>query len=152
MNALDKQLKPLLKILDENYAKVPALPKGATDFIVGVAPWLALLGGILALFAAYGLYTLISSPYVAMSASFGGVNSITWIISALVLVAVGILYFVAFPALKARKVKGWNLMLYGEILYVLSAVAKLNVVDVVTGLIGALIGYYFLYQVKSYYK
>ena len=68
------------------------------------------------------------------------------------MVVVGILYFVAFPSLRARKVRGWNLMFYGVILYIVSSIVKLSIGDVVMSLIGALIGYYFLYQVKSYYK
>ena len=74
MKALDKTLKPLLKFLDGYYAKLPALPKNVDEGLVSLAPWLALIGGLLSLFAAYGLYSLMTSPYVAMFANVGGVE------------------------------------------------------------------------------
>ncbi len=152
MNALDTQLKPLLKFLDEYYAKIPALPKGATEFIVKVAPWLALIGAILSVLSVISLYGLMT--YVGPFAAYAGVSgfSITIVLSMIVLLVWAVLYLLAFPSLKARKIKGWNLMLYGMLLYILSAIVRLNVMDIVSSLIGALIGYYFLYQVKSYYN
>jgi hypothetical protein len=68
------------------------------------------------------------------------------------LLAQGALELFAFPSLKARKVRGWNLMLYGLFLSLVGSVFTLSVSSIVGGVLGFLIGYYFLYQVKSYYK
>ena len=152
MNALDTQLKPLLKVLDGYYAKLPALPKGATDFIVKLSPWLAVFGAIFSVLSVLSLYSLMT--YVGPFAAYAGVGgfSITILLSMVVLLVWALLYLLAFPSLRARKIKGWNLMLYGIFLYILSAIVRLNVVDIISVLIGSLIGYYFLYQIKSYYK
>lgn len=157
-----EKFKPLLKTLDENYAKLPALPKGATDFLVGIAPWAALIVGVLGLIlGVLGLLAAVSASAVvatlpvavgAYGAGYGAKYMFMAVVGAVVLIVMCVLYLLAYPSLKARKVKGWNLMFYVLLLSVLSSVVSLNVFGIVESLIGALIGYYFLYQVKSYYK
>lgn len=156
-----KQLNPLLKVLDENYAKAPALPKKWTDLIVNFAPWLALLGGILGLlFGVMGLLASLSllglvaavAPLGVYGATYGPQYIFAAVVGALILLATGVLSFLAYPSLKARKEKGWNLMFYILVLGVISSIATLNVFSVVMALISAAIEYYFLYQVKAYYK
>ena len=148
MNSLNQ----LGKTLDEYYAKLPALPKGVNDFIVSVAPWLALIFGVLAILSGVAAFGILSafSP-VAVVAGAGGF-AITAILASVVLLAQGVIELLAFQPLKANKQKGWNLMFLSVILSVLSSVVTLHVGSVVSGLLGGLIGYYFLYQVKSYYK
>jgi hypothetical protein len=147
-----KQLQPLFKTLDETYAKVPALPKKWTDLIVNYAPWLALIGGVILIFGAVSLIGLGSflSPFAMMGGS--GFFVITWILAAVLLLVAGVLEFLAFAPLKARKVKGWNFMFYALLLNALGSVVRLSISEVVMAVITFLIGYYFLYQVKSYYK
>jgi hypothetical protein len=149
---MNEQLKPLLKTLDENFAKLPVLPKNVNEFIVSVAPWLALVFGVLAILAGVAAFGVLSafSP-VAAVAGVGG-YALTAILSSIVLLVQGVIELLAFPALKVRKVKGWNLMFYSLILSVVSSIVTLSVFGIVSSLVGALIGYYFLYQVKSYYK
>lgn len=147
-----KSLDQLTKSLDQYYAKVPALPTNIKELIVTLAPWLALAGAFFAVLGAWSLYSVMTSPFVAMVARFGGVNNITWILSAVILVVTAVIYVMAFSPLRAKKVKGWNLMFYAIIVYVVSDIVTLSVGSIVMGVIGALIGYYFLYQVKSYYK
>jgi hypothetical protein len=149
---MNKQLQPLLKTLDETYAKAPKLPKKWTDLIVTYAPWLALIGGVLLVLGAVSLFGLGSflSPF-AMMAGVGGF-AVMWIVAAVLLLVGGVIEFLAFAPLKARKEKGWNLMFYALILDALSSVVRLNVSEIITAVLAFLIGYYFLYQVKSYYK
>ena len=149
---MDAQLKNLTKLLDTYYVKLPALPKGANDFLVSVVPWLALVFGVLAILsgvAAFGFLSVLS-PFAAVSGA--GQYAITGLVAAAILVAQGVLELLAFPSLKAKKVRGWSLMLLSLVLSVVSSVFYLSVFGVVQALIGLLIGYYFLYQVKSYYK
>ena len=147
-----KQLQPLLKVLDENFAKAPALPKKWKDLIVTYAPWLALIGGVILIFGAVSLVGLGSflSPFAMLAGS--GFFVITWILAAVLLLAGGVLEFLAFAPLKARSVKGWNFMFYALLLNALGSIVRLSVSEVVMAVISFLIGYYFLYQVKSYYK
>jgi hypothetical protein len=155
------QLKPLLKVLDENYAKVPALPKKWTDLIVNYAPWLVLLGGVLGLvfgvmaviasLSLFGLMTAVA-PLGAYGVVYGPQYMLTVVVGALVLLVTGVLSLMAFSSLKARKEKGWNLMVYVLLLGIVSSVATLNVFSIVMSLVVAAIEYYVLYQVKAYYK
>ena len=156
-----KQLKPLLKVLDETYAKAPALPKKWTDLIVNFAPWLALLGGVLGLiFGAMGLLASLSlfglvaaaAPLGVYGATYGPQYIFAVVVGAVILLVTGVLSLMAYPSLKARKEKGWNLMFYVLVLGVVSSIVSLNVFSIVMSLVVALIEYYILYQVKSYYK
>lgn len=145
-------LHQLAKALDPYYAKVPALPKGVNDFIVSIAPWLALIFGVLAILsgvAAFGFLSAFSG--LAMAAGVGG-YALTAILASVVLLAQGVIDLLAFSPLKARKQRGWDLMFLGVVLSVVSSVVSLHVGSVIGGLIGGAISYYFLYQVKSYYK
>lgn len=149
---MDAQTKQWTKMLDESYAKLPVLPKGANDFIVSIAPWLALIFGALSLLsgvAGFGLLTVLS-PFATVAGAGG--YAVAGLVASVILLAQGVLMLLAFSPLKARKVRGWNLWFWVLVLSVLSSVVSLRVFGVVEAVIGALIGYYFLYQVKSYYK
>ena len=146
----------LTKTLDGYYAKAPVLPTNIKDLLVSFAPWLTLIAGVLAILSGISLFGLLGlatsvMPYAAVAAGFGGF-AIPAIVSLLVVLVTGVIYLLAFAPLKAKKVKGWNLLLYAMLLYVLSSVVRLSVFGIVEAIIGFLIGYYFLYQVKSYYK
>ena len=47
MDVLDAQTKQLIKPLEEAFTKAPSLPAGVKDFIVMVAPWVAVILGVL---------------------------------------------------------------------------------------------------------
>jgi hypothetical protein len=149
---MNAQLKPLVKTLDENYVKVPALPKQWKDLLANFAPWLALLGGIILVLGAVSLLGLgsVLSPFAMIAGA--GSFAIMWLIAAAFLLVGGVMELLAFSPLKARKERGWNLMFYALLLNALSSIVRLNVSDIVMAIIGFLIGYYFLYQVKTYYK
>jgi hypothetical protein len=145
-------LNQLTKTLDENYEKLPRLPKGVNDFIVSVAPWLALIFGVLGLIsglAAFGVLAVLS-PFAMVAGA--GKYAFTGPLMAIVLVVQSVIELWAFPSLKARKVRGWNLIYWSILLSVVSSVFSLSVFSILSAIIGALIGYYFLYNVKSYYK
>lgn len=145
-------LHQLAKTLDQNYAKLPALPKGVNEFLVSVAPWLALVFGVLAIVAGLGAFGLLTA-FAPMAAVAGASQyALAGLFAAVVLLLQGGVELLAFPSLKARKVKGWNLLYYSLLLSILSSVVGLNVGSVVGAIIGFLLGYYFLYQIKSYYK
>lgn len=148
-------INQLTKTLDEYYAKSPALPVNIKETLVSFAPWLALLGGVFALLSGLSLFSLLGLATAVMPAAVAagvGGFAVTAVLSLVVLLVTGVLELLAFTPLKAKKVKGWNLMLYAMLLYVLSSVVTLRPYDVVMSLVGFLIGYYFLYQLKSYYK
>lgn len=145
-------LNQLTKTLDQNYTKLPALPKGVNEFLVSVFPWLALVFGVLAVVSGLGAFGLLTAFAPVAVVAGAGQYAFTGLFAAVVLLVQGGIELLAFPSLKAKKVKGWNLMFYSLLLSVLSSVVGLNVGSLVGAVVGFLIGYYFLYQVKSYYK
>lgn len=170
MKALDNQLAPLLKFLDGYFVKSPALPTGGKEFLVSIAPWLALIFGVLGLiFGAMGLLAVLGIAALGMgtvgvAGSYGGMPaagayaahiagfSFLAVVALAFALLGALLQVLAFPGLKARKEKGWNLMLYVVLLSLVGSVLSLNVLSVVWAVVWFLIAYYFLYQVKSYYK
>jgi hypothetical protein len=145
----------LTKTLDEYYAKIPALPKGIKDFLAKIAPWLALIFGILAILSAIniftGMTTLNKIAGYAVFAAMGSNLYIMLIVSAVVALLQGILEVMAFSPLKAGKAKGWNLLFYTLLLGLISAFVTLNISSIIGSIVETLIGYYFLYQIKTYY-
>ena len=155
MNMLDTQARQLSKTLDSSYAKIPALPANIREVLVSIAPWIALIVGVLwivsflvTLLGAGALTAL--APY-AVAAGVGGYIYMAYVISIISLIE-GVLLLLAFSALKAKKARGWNLWFWVLVLSLVSSVVSLSVGSVIGGVIGFLIGYYFLYQVKSYYN
>ncbi|MBI2025934.1 MAG: hypothetical protein HYT06_00985 [Candidatus Levybacteria bacterium] len=149
---MDAQTRQWTKALDDSYAKLPALPKGASDFIVNIAPWLSLIFGVLSILvgvSAFGFLAVLS-PFAAVAGA--GAYAITGLLSSVVLLVEGVILVVAFPSLRSRVQRGWNLLFWSLVLSVVSSVLSLNVFGVVQSVVGALIGYYFLYQIKSYYR
>lgn len=149
---LVNEVKRISKYLDPYYAKLPSLPKGATDFIVSVVPWLALIFGVLALLGGIAAFGLLSffSPLAAVSGA--GQYALTGLVASLILLLQGIIELLSFSPLRNRRESGWNLVLFALVLSVVSSIFYLNVFSVISSLFWALVGYYFLYQVKSYYK
>jgi len=149
---MDAQTKALAKPLEDLYAKAPALPNNVREVLVKIAPWLSLIFGVLTVLtgvAALGLFTALS-PFAAM---YGGVGySAFTIVYAVVVLIEGVVMVLAFSPLKARKVRGWNLLFWSEILALVSSLVTLSVGNVIGALIGAAIAFYILFQMRSYYK
>ena len=146
------KLKQLVVTLEGYYAKLPALPLGARDFLVSITPWLALVFGVLmVLFSALGLLGgAVLSPFAAAAGTSG--LTVLLMATAVLGIAEGVLMVAAFSPLKKRLMKGWMLLFWVEVLQVVGAVLTLNIGSVVWGVLGAAIGLYFLFQIKSYYK
>ena len=130
------------------YKKLPSLPKGVTDFIVAVTPWLAIIFGILGVLgslAAFGLST-VASPFVAIGGGVGMATSL--IIASIIGLIESVMMIVAFPSLLKRKEFGWVLLFWIQVLAVVAAVINLSIWSVIL----SLIWFYFVFQVKPYYK
>ena len=136
-------------MMGEWFMKLPSLPKGGRDVLVMVAPWFALIFGILGVLASLGGLGILSvlSPMMLLGA---GLSSTTGsLLSVAIALVSSVLMLVAFPGLKSRKMQGWNLLFWSE---VVAFVSSLVAFAFVSGVIGALIGFYLLYQIRSNYK
>lgn len=136
--------KQIIKNLEDFFAKAPHLPKSWRDLIVKVVPWLALIFGIL------GILGGISALGVSPAAALGGVNnSFTLIVAGIAGIISSVLSLMAFPHLRAHAYRGWQLSAYALVVNIIASVVTL---DLLGAVLGFLIGFYFLFEIKSYYK
>lgn len=166
---VEKRLSGLEGWLDGVFGdKFPIqLPKAAREWIVKVSPWLALIGGVLSLWASWSFWR--AGHYVnqwvdwanTLSAAYGGERvthlGLMWYVSLIVLLVQAVLMLLAFPGLRDRKKVGWNLVFYSSLVSIVVGVVQLFVSgygfgNLIGTLIGAAIGMFILFQVRSYYK
>lgn len=130
---------------------LPALPVNAKELLVTVAPYFALIFGILGILgsiAAFGIFSAIAPfgvLYGVRGAAAAGSMVIVYTIVGLVSSA---LMLFAFPGLRSRKAQGWTLLFWSEVVSLVSSIAGVSI----TGILFSLLGFYLLFQVKSYYK
>ncbi len=152
--------------LEPFFAKFPHIPENGRKVIADIAPWIALVFGILGLFALLGagaLMTLLAIPLLLT----GGVWVVVGFITTLLGLAAVILQLLAFNPLKARMKKGWNYLFYGLLLGVLSTIISVvgsvmsastmysnmhGTSSLVSGVISFLIGGWLLFEIRSQYK
>lgn len=146
MSGLEGWLAPL-------FEKFPHLPEGGRKFLVDAAPWVALIFGILGILSMFGF------GGVGMSALYLGGALGHMMLTPLIHLAFGlassVMLLMAYPGLKSRVRKGWSMAFYSEVVSVaggLFAIVMGGYSDVVGLLIGATIGFYILFEVRSYYK
>lgn len=134
--------------MEEWYGKLPPLPNNWRDVIVTITPWLALIFGVIGVLgslAAVGVLTFLA-PVVLLGGGIGVASG--GIIGAVLALVASVLLVLAFPGTRAKKMSGWNLLFYSEVVSVVSSVVAFSV----GGVVGALIGFYILFQIKSHYK
>lgn len=141
MGALEKWMAPL-------FAKLPHLPPNIRESLASIAPWLALIFGIL------GLVSIASIGGFGLLLSFSILGSgLPMLLAVVVGLLASILDLLAYSPLTKRQKKGWNFLFYGA---VLTFAAQL--IEIVTyygsagGLIGAVIGFWLLFEVRDLYK
>ena len=139
--------KDLIGLLDLYLVdKAPfQIPPGGRDAIVKFGPWIAVVLLVLTLpvlLAALGLGTLFIP--------FGGIGyaSRFGILSLFVIVEVGLM-IAALPGLFARKIAGWRLLFYSQLVSIVYNVLSGSIVG---GLLFGLIALYVLFQVRALYQ
>jgi len=146
---LKGSLKSLEGILDLYFGqKAPAMPTNIKELIVNLAPWLTLILGLLSLPAilfVFGLGTLFA-PFSFLGGVRAGFN---YSLSMIVLAISVVLEFLAVPGLFKKTRQGWNFVYYSALVSVLYSLVSFNLGGLI---IGALISFYILFQVRTYYK
>ncbi len=145
-------LAQLETTLDEYFGKkAPALPQNIKEILVKVAPYLVIIGLIFTIPAILILFGLGSVATVL--APVGGAQSVATVptmwVGILLLIPVVILEAMAVPGLFSRKATAWRYVFWAQLISIISNLVQFNIVG---GIIGALIGFYILFQVKSFYK
>lgn len=140
-------LDSLVKSLEEIFKKLPPLPANAVGVLVKITPWLALIFGILGVLTAlagFGILTAFAPFAVA-----GGVRGYgLGFIAAIGLGVSSLMMLLAFPGLRAGKMSGWTMLFWSEVVNVVASLVGFSLGSV----IGAIIAFYILFQIKPRYK
>lgn len=139
----EKKAADLIPMLEKWFKQVPSLPENIREVLVKIAPILSLVFGILGVIVGLGALGL--SPVAIL----GGINaSFIVLVTGIVSIVASVLMLMAYPKLAKRQYKGWELLFWSEVVGVVSAVLTLSIGSV----LGVIIGFYLLFQIKSYYK
>ena len=165
---MEALLGKLENVLAPIFKGLPPLPKNVKEWFVKAWPILALVFGVLQLLAAWSLWHvghLVNNlvNYANQLSNIYGTGVIVhnlgffyWV-SLIVLVLDAVILLAAYPGLKARSKRGWNMLFLGSLINVVYGIFTAfdsgygNVGKLIMALIGSAIGFYFLFQVSSYY-
>lgn len=121
------------------------IPGNAREWLVKFGPWFVVIGLVLLLPATLFVLGLgaIVAPFagVGYAAGFGLIG--------LGLIAQFALMAISLPGLFARKLSGWTMLFYSQLVSIVFSLAALHIVSAV---VGGLIGLYILFQVRPLYK
>ncbi len=151
----DKRIDQLIDAVKPVFVKFPHLPKGATDVLVMVAPWLALIFGILGVLSmvtvALGLVGIsgVAMMYTpVVGAVVSGFSAIA-LVGLLFVLGSSVLELLAYSGLKSRKTVGWRYLFLAESVSILGAIVALNLVGAV---VASGIGYNLLFEFRSIHE
>lgn len=125
------------------------LPDNVKEIIVKYGPYASL---IVLIFSLHTLFTLLGLNAV-LSPFAGYINhSFSYTIYNWFSVITMVISAIALPGLFKRSLKSWRLMFYVSLLQLVPAILTLNLSSLIVSLITITISFYFLFQIKSYYK
>jgi len=128
------------------------LPANIKEVIVKIAPWLTIIGIVLSLpglLAVFGMGAFVAGMMSAYGVNYGG----RYYLGVAVLVVQLILMAMAVPGLLKREIKGWRFIYYSALVSAAyGIISTLSLGGIFWSLLSSLIGLYFIFQVKSYYK
>lgn len=125
------------------------LPKPVKDW---VAEWVWVFALIGVVIRGFGLLTLLGlgAVFSGVAASTGAFSFFSTIGFGIVfLAAEGILLLISIPGLKHKKLLGWDFAFYAEVVAIVGNLLNLNVIGAI---ISAIIGFYFLFQIRSRFR
>lgn len=137
---LEKELEPIF------LQKFPPFSDSVKEFLVQYGPYFILVLsvlGILGLLTAFG----VGGAVLGMGAASVGIGFNFYVAIALGIVTL-VMYLMAFSPLKARKRAGWNLLYYALLIGLVSNLIQLSIIGFI---IGGLIGFWVLFQIREKY-
>lgn len=131
-------------------AKAPfQIPMGGKEFLATVAPYLVIIGIVLfviSLPVLLGMGAMVGSLGMGMGHSGYGYMMLVSLVSGIV--SMGLEAW-AVPGLFKRTSASWRLVFYATLVSFAGSVLSLNLIGAV---VGGVIGWYLLFQVKTLYK
>ncbi len=143
----------------------PKLSNSTKETLVKIWPWLALIFGVIQLFAALALWRLmhvadtITSFYGQVLNNYSVYSSTDKLfiyLGILLLLIDAIILLMAYPKLAKRQKSGWDLIFLGSLLNVVYSLVNMfikgrGLTDFLMSLIGSAVGFYLLFQVREKY-
>jgi hypothetical protein len=126
------------------FKSAPKFPPGIVDFLVSFAPYLALIGGVLGVLSVLTFFSLGNIIYT-FKPSFVTLFYLPIIGS----IISGIMLIAAYPDLKEKKLFGWKLVFWAVNVSILISLLSLNLLG---ALLGAVVSWYILSEVKGKYS
>ena len=145
---------------------VPHLPANWRKWLAENAWWLTLIGVVLSVFMLFSLFSMLTA-FNATTSLYGAYvdavitsQSPMWktsiYVSLILMVIVVIIEAMAISPLKAMSKKGWDYLflayLVGIASGVIGAVLNIDILSLIWTAIGAAIGAYVLFEVRSHFK
>lgn len=126
---------------------LPALPENVIETLVKLSPWLAILGTVMGIPAILALFRLnqFAAYYNVPGMGFGWsyqVHNVLFIVQMIIMA-------LSIQGLFARKLSAWRLMYYAAWVSLLSSLLSSGIVSM---LIGGLVSFYLLFQIKGSYR
>jgi len=137
---LEKELEPVF------LQKFPPFSDSVKEFLVQYGPYLMLVLSVIGVFGVLAAIGIVGAG-VGMGAVSVGMGFNAYVSVALGVVTL-VLYLMAFTPLRARKRAGWNLLYYALLIGLISNLIELNVLAFI---IGGLIGFWVLFQIREKY-
>lgn len=130
------------------FKSLPKTPANINDFLVTVAPYLSLLGGVLNFLSVVSLLALSNTLLYTTSIFYNPMMAFSplYIISNIL---TGILLVAAFGDLKNKKVFGWRLLFWSANISILTSLVGF---DFISTILGGFVSWYILAQVRSSYS
>jgi hypothetical protein len=146
-NNLEKQTNDIVKSLENIFKQFPHLPQNVKEVLVNIAPWIALIFGILGVIG--GVSALIGQAGLSAITMYVGarVGVMVFLTGAITIVS-SVLMLMAYPKLVKRAYSGWTYLLWAQGVSAISAILSLYVVSV----LGIIVGLWLLFELKSFYK
>lgn len=162
---MKESIKKLEATIGGLFKDAPPLPKNAKATLVNIWPWLALIFGIVQLFAVMGLWRIVSwtnqvedafsafYPTVYQHSSF---DKLVIYLAMVVLLVDAVILLMAFPELKKRARRGWDLLFLGSLINLAYSIISVfidnrGMSSLILGLLSSAIGFYLLFQVRDAY-
>jgi hypothetical protein len=130
------------------------LPDNVKEILVKIAPWLALIVFVITLPSFLVIFG-IGSYFSTFNTYFGGYSTMFYVSSVFLGIQLVILG-ISIPGLFGRKRSAWNLLYYSQLVSILAGIFSwLNwpshIGSLIGTAIGALIGLYLIFQIRTYY-
>lgn len=152
------------------FKNMPALPKQSKEALVKAWPWIALVFGVLQLLAAYWLVqsaravenlnqltNALSQYYSGATVGLSAMDKSVIYLGVGILIIDGVILLMAYPHLKQRARRGWDLLFIASLINVVYAVISAfmayrgGVGSLFFGVLSSAIGFYLLFQVREFY-